>query len=100
MVEESKLICDGCGKDITDALCGSWRVRRKRPFKVRLRIFVDRSMFTGKIRNSQSWLSAVDSWNEADLCDECFKNICRWMGRRCPDPVAGTSGDQGGKNNV
>lgn len=76
MIEERKVICDGCGRDITHDI-DSYYIRRKRPYKV-FRVWwgIQRSLFTDRIRRP---ISQDVGAHHADLCMECFQNVCRYM---------------------
>ena len=77
MIEKSKVICDGCGKDITNDF-DSFYIRKKRsPYKVFSMWWgTRRSLITGKIKRP---IVYSETSCHTDLCHECFQNVCKYM---------------------
>lgn len=77
MVQERKVICDGCGKDITNSLINSAYTIQLRKKWIVFRVWwaIRQSFPSGKIR--RPWIED-DFCYHADLCEECFLNVCKY----------------------
>ena len=77
MIERSKVLCDGCGKDITNSFINHAYAIQLRKKWVVFRVWwsIRRSLFTGKIK--RPWFEG-EFCDHADLCEACFQNVCKY----------------------
>lgn len=77
MFEDRKFICDGCGKDITNILPrNSYTIQLRKKWVVfRILWSLKQSFLTGRFKRP---ILEDDFCYHADLCDECFKNVCKY----------------------
>ena len=77
MLQESKVLCDGCGKDITHTLPKDAYTIQLRKKWVVFRIIwgIRQSFLTGKLKRP---ILEDDYCYHADLCEECFQNVRKY----------------------
>lgn len=77
MLQESKVICDGCGKDITHTIpMHTYTIQLRKKWVV-FRVWwgIRQSFLTGKIK--RPWIEDEFCYH-ADLCEDCFQNVCKY----------------------
>lgn len=77
MIARERVICDGCGKDISDDR-GAKFISKDLRYKYRIWRVWYRLCY--KMRNDRIKRPSYPSWETGsyvlDLCDDCFKNLC------------------------